>query len=64
MKRTCFGCRALDWNGRSSRCDLGYKQSKKYHREQLRSEPIPAEQCPKPLTYGKLLELEKEKGLF
>ena len=59
MKRTCFGCRALDWNGEQMRCDLGYKQSRKYIRESLRSEPIPAEQCPKPRTYEELLELLK-----
>ena len=59
MKRTCFGCRALDWNGTQKRCDLGYKQSSKYHRATLWSEPIPAEQCPKPRTYGKLMELQE-----
>ena len=59
MKKTCFGCRALDFDFRSKRCELGYKQTGKYHRKQLWTEPIPAEQCPKPTTYeafSKLLE--------
>ncbi|MCK5016435.1 MAG: hypothetical protein KAS32_05110 [Candidatus Peribacteraceae bacterium] len=57
MKRTCFGCRALDWNGQQKRCELGYRQATKYHRASLRSEPIPNEECPKPRTYDRFFGL-------
>lgn len=53
MKRTCNGCRALD----VTFCDLNYRVKRKYHRAWLYSETIPAEECPKPKTYEKLMEL-------
>jgi len=62
MKRTCFGCRALDFNGEQKRCDLGYKQIWKPLYNTLRREPIPAEECPKPRTYDKYFELLNAKG--
>ena len=63
MKRTCFGCRSLDWNGHQKNCALGYKQGTNWHPKSLWSEPVPAEDCPKPLTYTKFFELlaNKEK---
>lgn len=64
MKKTCFGCRALDWNGQHKRCDLGYRQTWKHPIKFLQREPVPNEQCPKPRTYDKLTELYKAEGLF
>lgn len=57
MKKTCFGCRALDYNGESARCDLGYKQTKKYRGTYLYTEPVPTEECPKPRTYDRYFGL-------
>jgi hypothetical protein len=56
MKRTCEGCRAL--NDKS--CDLGYKTEwltppKEFSGLFIGMKPV--EECPKPKTYDKYLEL-------
>lgn len=55
MKRTCDGCKALEFDYEKKRCGLRYKQEWKNHR------PVPAEECPKPRTYKRLFELIEDK---
>jgi len=48
MKKTCNGCKALHFEGKSIvSCDLHFKFDDKFS---------PLEECPKPLTYKKLVE--------
>lgn len=61
MKRTCEGCRAFDTDGRMVKCDLGYRQEKIYGGVWKPNTAKPLEECPKPLTYGKLMELQQIK---
>lgn len=65
MKKTCNGCAAFQFD---YTCDLGYKINKKENpfNEMFGSvlktkaySGIPQEDCPKPLTYKKYLELKK-----
>jgi hypothetical protein len=63
MKRTCFGCCA--WGGPIGKCELGYAVRlatfswPKYGMSI--EEGIPMEQCPKPKTITKYIELRKQR---
>lgn len=63
MKKTCNGCRALDFKAGYADCELGYKQTEAYRRSIIFREPVPIEQCPKPRTYDSLFELLKAKEI-
>lgn len=61
MKKSCCGCKADGEFG----CSLGFKQARKtienvtyYGTIHF---PIPAEDCPKPTTFKKLVELRLAK---
>lgn len=56
MKKTCDKCKALEDGGKFAvvyRCELGYAQQ----------DGVPKEECPKPLTTKKFVEMmfQKEK---
>lgn len=56
-KRTCYGCKALEFNGLGAECLLGYPLRMK-DKTPLRPEPVPIDnKCPKPRTYEALFEL-------
>jgi hypothetical protein len=55
-KRTCYGCRAL--NFKEALCILGYPIELK-DKTPLLPEPIPMEICPKPRTYAELSKVSK-----
>lgn len=57
MKRTCNGCRALSGD---TGCSLGYERKFKSRGNLLPSEYVPAEECPKPLTYDRFFALPKK----
>lgn len=46
QKRTCSGCRALEFGQYSDKCLLGYSFDKKH---------VPQEKCPKPTTISELI---------
>lgn len=52
MKRTCVGCRALEYGEFKP---LEYKCSLKYRIDNKRL--VPLEECPKPKTLSKFVEL-------
>lgn len=65
MKKTCYGCRALDGDGIGGySCNLKYKVLNAYNRKTGYISPQPEEDCPKPLTYEQLQEImdKKEQG--
>lgn len=53
MKKTCEGCKALEMIQYDKRCLLGFKFDEKTFK--------PLEECPKPLTIKKFVELNKYK---
>ena len=55
MKRSCKNCKAFILYPKLTRCSLGYKIDEKGEFSK------PLEQCEKPLTWGRLYELELEK---
>jgi hypothetical protein len=48
VKRTCNGCKALDWHTGYWGCRLGYKMDIEKR--------IPKEECPKPMTFKVFLK--------
>jgi len=61
MKKTCYGCKALELNI----CALGYQQKRTYNVK--RTDGIeniqPVEDCPKPLSTKKLFKyIKAQKG--
>jgi len=60
MKRNCNGCRALDQNNSGYYCSLGYKVEQVYFESIYSMGSKPLEECPKPKTYDKYLELKRE----
>ena len=54
MKKTCDKCKALEDGGKFAviyRCELGYFQD----------DGVPMEECPKPLTTKKIVEIMLKK---
>ncbi len=62
-KRTCNGCRALDfWTATPyPRCDLGYSQQT-IMKLGMPVGAKPKEECPKPRTYNEWFGCEKKKS--
>lgn len=65
-KRTCYGCRALVYDTRWSKCELRYPIKMKHNNITITlPTPIPVNtECPKPRTYSELFRLldEKDRG--
>lgn len=59
MKRTCEGCRALQYNQYDTTCLLGYKR-KIVGKFPMEFE-IPDESCPKPKTYREYVKCSNDK---
>lgn len=59
MKKSCEGCKALEsgrFNDYYSVCDLGYEVDS--------NKAIPFENCPKPRTFIRLIELKKLRDKY
>lgn len=56
LKRTCYGCKALDYKKQTSECLLNYSIKIKSDGSRL-PEPIPTGNCPKPRTHEALFKL-------
>ena len=57
MKRTCNNCIAENYSGG---CALGYKNNEKLSKIiGIRGEQYPNEECPKPITIKRYIELTK-----
>jgi hypothetical protein len=62
-KKSCFGCRALNYSQPQSRCDLGYSIRMNHENIITLPTPVPVSgKCPKPRTYGELDRLLEEKN--
>lgn len=62
MKQTCNHCRALN----DGKCDLGYGTRLEWKETDIgyaSETSVPCEECPKPMTYAKLIELKEKKIL-
>lgn len=62
MKRTCYGCRALD----SSAVLSGFSCALEYDHDStwsgwVRTNPYPKEECPKPKTWKRFMECIAER---
>ncbi len=59
MKRSCFGCKALDKNGDNTYyCSLHYQNANIYNiKTGTVREVKPLEECPKPTSTKKLFDL-------
>lgn len=66
MKRTCRDCKALSVHTYSHSCDLGYKTKTSY--KDILGFPVgetkPLEECPKPKTTKKYVELALKQIKF
>lgn len=61
MKRTCEGCRAFEYDGVRSRCNLQYDQDIQCSDSGWGYTIKPAEECPKPKTYDKYIQEVQKK---
>ncbi|MFA5174744.1 MAG: hypothetical protein WC438_06180 [Candidatus Pacearchaeota archaeon] len=60
MKRNCENCRASKYP--SIGCELGYSNNTRFRPNKYNKyarEQYPTEECPKPLTYEKYIELRE-----
>lgn len=64
MKRTCKNCEALDINFYVTRnCQERFQCRLQYKIKNKEGVAIPCEECEKPLSMKKLIEIIKDKGL-
>lgn len=56
VKRTCTGCKAFDEI--ANKCGLGYKVQTRCSNKYFITYCTPLEECPKPLTIQKFVELK------
>jgi hypothetical protein len=57
MKKSCNGCRAYD----GDRCELGFETKVKQYFNYIPVELMPTEECPKPTTNHKFIDLSELK---
>lgn len=61
MKKTCFGCRALEKNSRGYHCVYGFKiEVVLVNKDLILTSVKPLEECPKPKTVKRYIECFKD----